>query len=97
MAKVLNELKINIFLACTGGKIGNIIVDKNIKINECFNNFIGNKYSVELKESDIKIMIDSILIYSYYDQSIGNVLFNKKDLFLTNKDILEMHEIIEIK
>jgi hypothetical protein len=87
-----NEVKINIISAFTGEEIGSLIVDKDSKINEWFNNFIRNKYDVELKESDIKIMMDSIEIYSYYDQSIGNgqyaVLFN----FIKEKHD-EIHEI----
>ena len=90
-------LKINIRLACTGEEISSIIVDRDIIINCWFNKFIKDKYNIELKESDIKIMIYSLHIYSYYDQSIGNLLFNKIDLFSTDKDLYnEINEIHEI-
>ena len=47
---------------------------------------------VELKESDVKIMRDSIEIYSYYDQSIGNILYTVLFNFIKDKHD-EIHEI----
>jgi len=90
MDTVVNKLKIKIILACTGEEIEIIIVDINNTINVWFNNFIKYKYNVELIESDIKIMFASKQIYSYYDQSIGNVLFKE------NSDVSEKSEIPEI-
>jgi uncharacterized membrane protein YqjE len=87
MVGLIYTLEINMKIACSGKEIGSIIVNKNSTINVWFNNFMRSKYNVELKDSDIKIMIDSLIIYSYYDQSIGNLLFNEINLFSDNKNI----------
>ena len=89
MDKVGEKLKINIISACSGEKVDSFIVNKNITFNDWFYKFIKDKYYTELIESDIKIMIDSQLIYSYYDHSIGNGLYVV--LFENNKDIQEIN------
>ena len=97
MNKVGEKLKINIISACSGKKIDSIIVNKDITINDWFYKFIRDKYYDELKESDIKIMIDFLLIYSYYDHSIGNSYYDLIGnglyavLFENNKDIQEIN------
>ncbi len=93
MDKVGEKLKINIISACSGKKIDSIRVNKDITINDWFYKFIRDKYYYELKESDIKIMIDFLLIYSYYDHSIGNSYYDRINnglyavLFENNKEI----------
>jgi hypothetical protein len=89
--KEMYKLIINVISACTGEKIGSIIVDKNNRtINEWFNNFIRGKYNYELYESDIKIIYNLLQIYSYYDQEIGDKSIEKIDLFKNNKNIQEI-------
>ena len=97
-----NKIKINIILAFTGEKIVSIIVNKNSEINKCFNEFIITHYYDNIKESDIKIIYNSLEIYSYYYQLIGNRLINEINLFKNNiieenKEIKEINEIQEIK
>ena len=96
MERVLNTQEIIIISAFGGEEIGRIKL-QNITINELFNNFIRDKYNVELKDSDIKIMIDTLVIYSYYDQSIGDVLFlNNKKINLLNDEIFENNKKINV-
>jgi len=92
MKEVCNKetyiLKINIMSACTGEKIGSIIVDKkHSTINEWFNKFMKEKYNDKLYETDIKIIYDLIQIYSYYDQEIGNKSIEKINLFENIQEI----------
>ena len=73
-----------IISSINGEEIGCIIVDKEKEstINELFNVFIKNTLNDRLYKSDIKIMNDLSVLYSYYDQSIGNKSIYSIDLSL---------------
>ena len=71
-----------IISAITGEEIGRIIVDrKKNTINKCFNKFIREYFNDKLYNTDIKIINCLSVLYSYYDQTIGNKYFNDIDLF----------------
>ena len=77
--------------AVTGEEIYIIIVNVNSTINECFNKLMEDNFDHRLKESDIKIIYESSMIYSYYDQTIGNRSIKELDLFEKNLEICEIH------
>ena len=85
---IMQMLTIIIKHAFSGEQIENIIIDINDTVNECFNKLMIEMFSHELKMTNIIIMYDSLIIYSYYDQTIGNKPI--KD-FLEN--YMQIHEI----
>ena len=90
--KTLDQIQVNVTFSMNGDPLDIIIVCINSKINECFNKLIKvifrELFSNKLKETDIKIIYNSIIIYSYYDQTIGDKYM--KDLFENN---IEIHDI----
>ena len=95
MMKVHNTFdqkrRIIIKSAVTGEEIYIIIVDINSTINECFNKFMEDNFNNRLKVSDIKIIYESSMIFSYYDQTIGNRSIKELVLFENNLEIHEIH------
>ena len=89
--KKLNNIQVNVTLM-NGDPLDIIMVCINSKINECFNKLIKELsralFYDKLKEADVKILYNSIIIYSYYDQTIGDKYI--KYLFENN---IEIHEI----
>ena len=90
--KTLDQIQVNVTFSMNGDPLDIIIVCINSKINECFNKLIkelfGELFGNKLKETDIKIIYNSIIIYSYYDQTIGDKYM--KDLFENN---IEIHDL----
>ena len=79
-----SELKIIITFSLSDEKLEIIISSINFTINKCFNNYIRELLNDRLKKSDIKIMYGSTIIYSYYDQTIGNRYIKEVDTFENN-------------
>jgi len=80
-----DKRQINIIFSMNGEPLDIIIVDIYLTINECFNKLIREGFHDRLKETDIKIIYNSSIIYSYYDQTIGDKPI--KDLFENNIEI----------
>ena len=92
---MIEKLTIIIISALTGEEIGSIIFDrkKENTLNKLFNEFIIKYYNNRLYKSDIKIMNDLLVLYSYYDQSIGNSSnsINSINSYLNEIDSNEIH------
>ena len=89
-----HKLRIIIKSALTGEDIYNIIVDINSIINKCFNKFMEDNYYNRLNDTDIKIIYDSSIIYSYYDKTIGNRPIKEINLFENNLEIKEINVLL---
>jgi hypothetical protein len=87
MAITMRLTKI-IISSINGEEIGHIIVDreKESTINELFNVFIKNTFNDRLYKTDIKILNDLSVLYSYYDQSIGN-----KSIYIIDLSLNEIY------